>query len=228
MAAQQTSLRVSPTEPLTSESSWGPDRRYDDTEAAPISPAAASVTTRTPARVNSKPYGVAPEDGNTVGPSAEPSGATAYALMLSVARSVTTSVPPSGLNPIWAGSASGRLSSRPDPANGETRPSSLIMKPCRVAGSSPPPFDSTYSRFRCTAMLVGLTPPAPTRSTSVSPSVLAAKTDNSSLPALTANNQRPSPLRTTEPWEARCGVPVPSPPVSYAPSGVSVPSPARR
>jgi hypothetical protein len=68
---------VSPTEPLTSESFPAPDSEYDDADAAPVLPPAASVTTRTPARVKSNPYGVAPTEGNTVGPSAKPSSSTA-------------------------------------------------------------------------------------------------------------------------------------------------------
>ena len=54
-----------------------PESAYDDAEAAPTLPPAASVTIRTPARVKSNPYGVAPDEGNTVGPSTEPSWSTA-------------------------------------------------------------------------------------------------------------------------------------------------------
>jgi hypothetical protein len=50
---------------------------------------------------------------------------------------------------------------------------------------------------------------------------------SSSLPAFATSSQAPSPLRTTEFWEARCALPVPRPPVSKLPSGSSRPSSER-
>jgi hypothetical protein len=45
------------------------------------------------------------------------------------------------------------------------------------------------------------------------PSGSTANNDSSSLPAFTTSSHRPSSLRITEPAEARCGTPVPRPPV---------------
>src|SRR4029450_13574352 len=45
-------------------------------------------------------------------------------------------------------------------------------------------------------------------------------------PALTTSSR--SPLTTIELWEARCGFPVPRPPVGYVPSMFSLPSASRR
>jgi hypothetical protein len=69
-AAQQTSLRPSPTEPLTGFSSPGPAIAYDEAAALPLSPPNASVTISAPPSVKSKPYGVWPADGIVDGPSA--------------------------------------------------------------------------------------------------------------------------------------------------------------
>jgi hypothetical protein len=69
-AAQQTSLRVSPTDPLTGFSSPGAAIAYDEAAALPMSPPNASVTTCAPPSVKSKPYGVCPADGIVDGPSA--------------------------------------------------------------------------------------------------------------------------------------------------------------
>src|SRR6478736_3720478 len=108
--AQQTSLRVSATEPETGRSE-APSRLYDEAAALPTAPPKASVTTSVePAK--SKPYGVAPTDGFATGSPSSPSSPTANVVIPSVPRSVTTSVRPSGLKATWAGSVSGRLSGR--------------------------------------------------------------------------------------------------------------------
>src|SRR5207245_603779 len=77
---------------------------YEEAAALPSSPPKASVTTIAPS-TKSNPYGVAPDEGIVAGPSAKPRSSTVKALMLFVPRSVTTSVRPSGLTEICAGSA---------------------------------------------------------------------------------------------------------------------------
>ena len=76
-------------------------------------------------------------------------------------------------------------------------------------------------------MLVGVLPPEPTVSASLSPSASIANSVRSSLPAFATSSQAPSSERTIELCEARCGTPVPRPPVSYRPIGSSRPSPER-
>src|SRR5947208_8585386 len=112
IAAQQTSLRVLPTAPLTGASLAGPSSRYEDAEALPTWAPAASVTTTTPSARISKPYGVAPDERCETLSRPTPSPSTANAWMLSDARSVTSSVRPSGVNATCAGSLpepSGRI-----------------------------------------------------------------------------------------------------------------------
>jgi hypothetical protein len=135
-AAQQTSLRVLGTGPLTMLRRPGRSSRYDDAEAAPTCPPAASVTMRLPVEVNSNPYGVAPAEATMARAPALPSAAIANVVKLSVPRSLTTSVAPSGLNATCAGSASGALSSSRSPASGSSVPSAARRKP-RTPVSSP-------------------------------------------------------------------------------------------
>ena len=97
-------------------------RAYDDAAALPTSPPKASVTITEPF-AKSNPYGVAPEDGIVAGPSAMPFSPTENVLIEFVPRSVTTSVLPSGLNAICAGSASA-LSVRCEPSTGASAPTS--------------------------------------------------------------------------------------------------------
>jgi hypothetical protein len=99
-AAQQTSLRVSPTELLSGASTPGAVSEYDEAAASPTLPPNASVTITSPPGVKSKPYGVFPLAAIVAGPVARPSASTVYVLMLSVPRSVTTSVVPSALKAI--------------------------------------------------------------------------------------------------------------------------------
>jgi hypothetical protein len=89
------------------------------------------------------------------------------------------------------------------------------------------PLLSTYTSVPQMATLVGLLPPELARSASRSPAGSTANTDSSSLPAFTTSSRRPSSLSATEPAEARCGKPVPRPPVEYRPSGASALSSAR-
>ena len=126
-AAQQTSLRVLATEPLTGSRRPAPSE-YDEAAAAPASPPNASVTTSEPP-AKSKPYGVAPEDGDRLRPLGEAvARRPSKVLMLFVPRSVTTSMRPSGLNAICAGSASRALSVRCEPSIGSSEPRA-IAKP---------------------------------------------------------------------------------------------------
>ena len=67
-AAQHTSLRVSPTEPLTGASVPGSVSEYEDAAAAPTAPPNASVTIIAPSAVKPNPYGVLPDDLIVVGP----------------------------------------------------------------------------------------------------------------------------------------------------------------
>ena len=119
VAAQQTSLRESATEALTGSSRGS---EYEDAAALPTSPPNASVTTIEPF-AKSNPYGVAPEDAIVCGSCARPCSSTAKALIEFVPRSVTTSVRPSGLNAICAGSAPGS-SERAEPSIGVRLPPS--------------------------------------------------------------------------------------------------------
>ena len=64
------------------------------------------------------------------------------------------------------------------------------------------------------AMLVGAEPPEATLSASFGPSAPIANRVSSSLPVFATSSQAPSSLRTIELCEARCGTPVPRPPVS--------------
>jgi hypothetical protein len=137
-AAQQTSLRVSATEAL-SGSSRPALSEYEEAAAAPISPPKASVTT-TASPAKSKPYGVAPDEAIVSGPAASPVSSTANVLIEFVPRSVTTSVRPSGLKAIWAGSASA-ASGRTEPSSGASE-SPASEKPA-IPGV---PLFSTYAR----------------------------------------------------------------------------------
>ena len=83
------------------------------------------MTTSVPP-AKSNPYGVAPEAAMVAGPSAMPSAPTAYVLMEFVPRSVTTSVLPSGLNAICAGSAESALSGRVESSSGAMPPASSV------------------------------------------------------------------------------------------------------
>src|SRR6266545_1953169 len=103
ITAQQTSLRVLGTAPLTGASCAGPPSLYEEADALPTCAPAASVTTRTPSGVTSKPYGVAPDEPYVTLSCATPAPSTANAWMLS-ARSVTSNVRASGLNATCAGS----------------------------------------------------------------------------------------------------------------------------
>jgi hypothetical protein len=79
-----------------------PFTRYDDAAAAPNCPPNASVTTSvSPAK--SKPYGVWPDDGNTIERFGSPSASSAIETIELPARSVTISDSPCGANAIWAG-----------------------------------------------------------------------------------------------------------------------------
>jgi hypothetical protein len=82
-----------------------------------------------PPAVKSKPYGVFPVELIVAGPAAQPSSSIAYALMLSVPRSVTTIVRPSTLKEICAGSTSAALSGRTEPSRATRLPSSIRKAP---------------------------------------------------------------------------------------------------
>src|SRR3989449_7364626 len=73
---------------------------------------------------------------------------------------------------------------------------------------------------------MGCTPPDGIRLVRARPAGLTRKMETSLLPALTANSQRPSALKTTAPCDPR-PLPVPVPPVATVPATVSVPSAAR-
>src|SRR2546422_1825890 len=73
---------------------------------------------------------------------------------------------------------------------------------------------------------MGCTPPDGIRLVRARPAGLTRKMETSLLPALTANSQRPSTLKTTAPCDPR-PLPVPVPPVATVPATVSVPSAAR-
>src|SRR5262245_41315942 len=77
-------------------------------------------------------------------------------------------------------------------------------------------------------MLVGAVPPLAMVCVSSMRSVATAKVLTSELPALVTSRVAPSPARTTEPWEVRCGTPVPAPPVGWEPRETSEPSGLRR
>src|SRR5205823_8111371 len=102
--AQQISLRPLPNERVTGVSE-PPRTAYDEVAASPLPARNASVTIRVPPLVKANPYGVGPDDGVTVISPSRPSAATANVMIESVARSVMTSIEPSGVNPICAGSA---------------------------------------------------------------------------------------------------------------------------
>ena len=151
-----------------------------------------------------------------------PLASTGMALIESVPRSVTMSALPSGVKPTWAGSASG-ASACSVPATG-SRPAVPSRKPTRPGL----PVASTYTRPACSAMLFGAPPAGERPTSSRPPSSATANTLTSSLPTLATRRCPPSDVRTTEPWDVRCGLPSPAPPVVCSADRSRAPLDARR
>src|SRR5205823_4049776 len=151
--AQQISLRPLPNERVAGVSE-PPRTAYDEAAASPLPARNASVTIRVPPLVKPNPYGVGPDDGVTVISPSRPSAVTANVMIESVARSVMTSIEPSGVNPICAGSAFAADSGISAPMRGSS-PVSVRRNPVTPGL----PVFRTNTRPSRSATLFGAAPP---------------------------------------------------------------------